>query len=161
MCFGTGPKETNESWGFFLLNLRQALQTFRLGIDCSEIVFMSDRHPGIINGVKSIFPNSKHIYCTVHLERNLSIQEKKGISFWDAVEATNQQEFDKACEVHPCSDKLSHLMTLRKHWSRFAIRADGCKRYGVRTNNWAESQNNAMMKMRSGPILKVLLNCFK
>ena len=161
MCFGTAPNETNESWGFFLLNLRQALQTFRLRIDYTQIVFMSDRHPGIINGVRSIFPKSKHLYCTVHLERNLSAQEKQRISFWDAVEATTQQDFDDACGSHQCSKTLSQLKTLTKHWSRFAIRADGCRRYGVRTNNWAESQNNALMKIRSGSILKVLMNCFK
>ena len=48
-----------------------------------------------------------------------------------------------------------------EHRARFAIFESGCIRYAVRTNNWAESQNNAMEKVRSGPLLDVLINALR
>jgi len=161
MCYGTAPGESIESWCFFLMNLRQVLRKDCPQIDYRSIVFMSDRHNGIIKGVEQHFPESKHLFCVMHLLRNLYTSRMQIATFWEAVEATDEELFQKACRRLPSSKKLSQVMALAKHWSRYAVADDGCKRYGVRTNNWAESQNNALMHQRTGPILLVLLNCFK
>ena len=39
------------------------------------MVFMSDRAKGIIEGVKRHFPNSNHLYCVVHISRNVQKKE--------------------------------------------------------------------------------------
>ena len=162
MCYGTAPSESNQSWSFFLLNLRQALQKYCHSLrSYDQVVFMSDRHKGILNGVSTHFPSSKHLYCIFHLLLNLSRRSMRKSLFFDAVEAINQRVFFLACSALPHTQELSSLMRIPEHWSRFAIYEDECKRYGVRTNNWAESQNNALMKQRSGPVLFVLLNAFK
>ena len=164
MCFGTAPTESMESWSFFLVNLRQALLQYCPDIkDLSQLVFMSDRHRGLLAGIPLHFPSAKHLFCVVHLLRNLNPGGKMPVTpFWQAVEATTEEQFNSACDKLPQSRTLEvlRLVENRKHWSRYAIRSDGTKRYCVRTNNWAESQNNALMKVRCGPILEVLLNSF-
>jgi len=40
------------------------------------------------------------------------------------------------------------------------LQIDAKKRYAVRTNNWAESQNNALLKQRTGTTLQILINSF-
>ena len=73
MCYGTAPSESNQSWSFFLLNLRQALQKYCHSLrSYDQVVFMSDRHKGILKGVSTHFPSSKHLYCIFHLLLNLS-----------------------------------------------------------------------------------------
>ena len=36
-----------------------------------RITFISDRHAGIIDGVKDIFPNDFHGFCLFHMKYNL------------------------------------------------------------------------------------------
>ena len=64
MCHGTAPRETINSWAFFLRNLRQAMTFFCGDFDWKNIVFMSDRHDGIISGIKNVFPESHHFFVS-------------------------------------------------------------------------------------------------
>jgi len=102
-------------------------------------VFMSDRHRGIICGVKTHFPEAHHLYCVVHILRNIITKGMTVTKIWQVVEAISKDEFESSCSKLPPSSKLSSLM-----------------RYGMRTNNNAESMNNALTGQRSGPLLDVL-----
>ena len=87
MCFGTAS-ESNESWCFFMMNLRQALTKYCTTMPSyRQIVFVSDRHKSIVKGVEAFFPESKHIYCVVHLKRNITSSGLESKFFWRAVEA--------------------------------------------------------------------------
>ena len=101
----------------------------------------------------------------VHILRNIKLSNPKELKlktsyFWRAVEATTRREFEVVCESLPKSEKLNCLKGLASHWFRFAIHEDGVRRYAVRTNNWSESQNNALKNVRCGPVLDVLLKSF-
>ena len=161
MCFGTAPTESNESWGFFLLNLRQVL--CRYAVDWSKVVFMSDRHRGLLHGVKTHFPESRHLFCVVHLLRNIFGAGLKTSFFWSAVEATTEKEFNESlASLISSSSRATLLSNIEpQHWSRFAISSSKCRRFYARRNNWAESLNNSMMKLRCGPVLAILINCFQ
>jgi len=79
--------------------------------------------------------------------------KKKLRVFFEAVEATDENEFSIACDKLPQTEKLIKLKAreLAEHWALFAIHALGIKSFFVRTNNLAECQNSALKKERSGP----------
>ena len=210
MCFGTASGESNEAWFFFLKNLRQVLKIFCANYsDWSSIVFMSDRHTGIINGIYTLFPEAKHVYCAEHIWRNLNCKGTKRVSFFDVVDAVSEQDYKNSLdqflksvdtpepgrktnrprnaneggphaptnahgrEQVPSSAASNGSKTAKsrrvlkilsavaiKHWVRFAVKNAGIRRYSVRTNNWAESLNNALKEVREGPVLHVLHKAF-
>jgi len=96
MAAGTASKETAYSWCLFLVNLRQVLIKCcsLANLDWNAVVFMSDRHSGLLSGISTHFPECKHLYCVIHLLRNLRGLLMEESSFWKAVQATTKQEFD-------------------------------------------------------------------
>ena len=121
---------------------------------------MSDRHKGLLKGVKTRFPNAHHLFCILHIIRNLRNLKGKRHSLWKAAEADSECEFIFHFKnfLLKCS-KTQELYEHRGSWSRYAI-LEKCRRYGVRTNNWAEIQNNAMKFLRGGSVLTVLHKFF-
>ncbi len=161
MCIGTAESESGSSWTFFLTNLRQALIKFCPELQWNRIVFMSDRHKGLIKGVEKIFPSNHHLFCVWHLLNNCKCSGNAQSFFWKAVEAENRLEFNTYFQMFV--DKVpraERLRELESKWSRFAI-SKKCRRYCVRTNNWSESQNNAMRFLRDGSIFTILLKSFE
>ena len=162
MCYGTAPSESNESWLFFLINLRHVLRKFCSSrIVWRKLVAMSDRHQGLLNGVKVVFPEALHLYCTVHILRDIL---KKGLvegDFWNAVEAHTTQLFDKFFSKIPLSVRQYDDLCDARHWSRIAIYEADYKRFSLRNTNWAECQNSALIVYRDGPVYCVLDGCFK
>jgi len=131
------------------VNLRQVLLKFCPGIEWCRLVFMSDRQ-GIIYGVQQHFAEAKHLYCVVHILRNIITKGMTVTKIWQVVEAISKDEFESSCSKLPPSSKLSSLM------QPLCIQERGIRRYGMRTNNNAESMNNALTGQRSGPLLDVL-----
>ena len=56
--------ENMDNWTWFLNHLKQMLQ------EDPQLVFMSDRHQGLISGVRDVFPSAYHYYCYLHMEQN-------------------------------------------------------------------------------------------
>jgi len=156
MCFGTAPSESDESWCFFLGNLRHAIHSYCENIDWSRTVFMSDRHKSIIKGVRLFFPESKQLHCVFHLLQNIFKPGMSVTAFWKAVEAPTRAVFEEACRNLPRERLIDPEL-----WSRFAIAESDCRRYRVRVNNWSEGQNSVFEDERAGPVLSVLIDCFK
>jgi len=156
MCYGTAPSEKFDSWCFFLINVRQVLIKFCPEVNVwGKIPFMSDRHPAIKSAIEKHFPNAHHLYCAVHILRNVNVRGINVYQFWQAVEAICEEDFKEACS-RASTPKIMRLMDEAKHWSRFAIMTEGCRRYGIRTNNYAESQNSALLHERTAPVMLVL-----
>lgn len=68
IAYGLVTTEEEEAWVYFLKNLTGHLGLTYLG---NELRIMSDRKAGLLNARRSVLPNAIHIYCTVHLERNI------------------------------------------------------------------------------------------
>lgn len=65
LAFAIVNEETDANWNYFFQNLSCAVS------DNRNIVFISDRNHGILEGVKNVFPDSHHTYCYNHLKSNL------------------------------------------------------------------------------------------
>ena len=94
-CVGTALKENIPTWDFFLANLRQVLTKFCPGLDLSKLVFMSDRHEGIIQGIDNHFHDSHHLFCVVHLIRNMGLSKENRQYLWRTCESETEEEFKK------------------------------------------------------------------
>ncbi|XP_026416305.1 uncharacterized protein LOC113311717 [Papaver somniferum] len=59
--FAIVSSENKVNWFWFLENLQQV-------VDGRQIVFLSDRHEGLLQGIPKYFPNSYHSYCFYHIK---------------------------------------------------------------------------------------------
>ncbi|KAG5562218.1 hypothetical protein RHGRI_005079 [Rhododendron griersonianum] len=65
LCLAVIDSENYENWYWFMEQLNDFLEDGRV------LVFVSDRHDGLLQAVKQIFPSSPHSHCLVHLKENL------------------------------------------------------------------------------------------
>ncbi|KAK2652866.1 hypothetical protein Ddye_012722 [Dipteronia dyeriana] len=65
LAFGFEISECNESWTWFLSQLRNVI------VDPKRVMIISDRHTGIIGGMVEIFPDVTSGFCAYHLAQNL------------------------------------------------------------------------------------------
>ncbi|KAK0590841.1 hypothetical protein LWI29_032349 [Acer saccharum] len=65
LAFGFANSECSKSWTWFLKQLHDVILHPEL------VLIVSDRHTGISNGMRAIFPNSAHVLCAYHLANNL------------------------------------------------------------------------------------------
>ncbi|XP_026419564.1 uncharacterized protein LOC113315509 [Papaver somniferum] len=65
-AFALVSAENKDNWFWFLDNLKQV-------VDRHPIVFLSDRHEGLLQGIPKSFPDSYHSYFFYHIKCNLPI----------------------------------------------------------------------------------------
>ncbi|XP_038887209.1 uncharacterized protein LOC120077397 [Benincasa hispida] len=95
VAFGIFGRETDESWVWFLQQLRCVIgQVYNL-------VIVSDRHPSIKKEIITVFPKAFNGICIHHLKANLLVNFK------------NKDIFDKAA-------KANRESVFKYHWSQFA-----------------------------------------
>ena len=66
-----------------------------------NLVFLSDRQKGLLEGVPLIFPGCPHGYCLRHLYENLHKNFKNPALrhlLWDAARAVTSEEYNNALE---------------------------------------------------------------
>ena len=107
--FQIAPGETKSSWFLFMEALKSA------GIDYNDLVINSDRHDGIVDAVKEYFPHAEHVYCSVHLERNIQ-------DLW--CKTYDQLTYDNGNEVG-CFNKFMAKLNL----ARISPTEEECKKY--------------------------------
>lgn len=73
ICFGTAPRESKQSWSFFLLNLRQALLHYCSEVrDCRRLVFLWVIDTKVCLQRFHSISRSQNIYTvSLHILRNL------------------------------------------------------------------------------------------
>ncbi|VFQ82679.1 unnamed protein product [Cuscuta campestris] len=139
LAFGICDAENNESWLWFLSNVKHSL------IERSDMCIISDRHDGILFAVDKLFPSIPHCYCTEHILRNLK-GKFKGKS--ESIE-WKFRAASRAATVEECEEYLSMLDDPRirvyldkigvAKWSRYK---SPTSRYSSMTSNLAELMNN-------------------
>ncbi|KAK2658976.1 hypothetical protein Ddye_005509 [Dipteronia dyeriana] len=65
LAFGFANSKCSKLWTWFLKQLRGVILQLEL------MLIISDRHMGISNGMKAIFPDVTHGVCAYHLANNL------------------------------------------------------------------------------------------
>ncbi|KAK0604755.1 hypothetical protein LWI29_019109 [Acer saccharum] len=103
LSFGFANSECSKSWTWFLKQLHDVILHPEL------VLIVSDRHTGISNGMRAIFPNSAHVVCAYHLANNLKQHCKKQgdviYHYYHAAYAYRVEKFDRVMaelkSIHP------------------------------------------------------------
>ncbi|CAH9124156.1 unnamed protein product [Cuscuta epithymum] len=155
LAFGICSGENTENWSWFFNMLKRSL-THR-----DDLYIVSDRHEGIINAVRSVFPHAEHGYCVYHILANLKTRfrgSQTSVS-WKFLQAARVGSVYE-CEEYLCmldveDERIRTYLERIGHdkWSRaYASR----NRYSVMMSNNAESLNAVNATAREYPICKLI-----
>ncbi|XP_026429588.1 uncharacterized protein LOC113325982 [Papaver somniferum] len=146
--------ETVENWHWFLKKLESILGP-------RVLTFISDRHEGLIQGIRDVFPTFYHDWCYHHLKNNVrsKTNKKKGEHcaamglFKECFYSSTHEGFDQGMQ------KLKDMGCdgLHKFLSEIPVECLsnahclGC-RYGYMCSNIAESFNSWIKEAKGMPI---------
>ncbi|XP_057807889.1 uncharacterized protein LOC131022422 [Salvia miltiorrhiza] len=153
MAFGIGPIENDESWKWFLYQLKMAYG------QNSETLIVSDAHISIQNVVKEVYPHAAHGLCYYHLLNKITRYGKAAVAFYQkAAYAYRESDFDKAMASLKALNKdggaYTKLMQVApERWARSKCPA---RRYSFLTSNVAESFNSRLLWARRLPICSMV-----
>lgn len=129
-------------------------------------MFISDRNHGILEGVRSVFPESPHAFCYVHLKANLKdklrgyrkIVRKTILKhFGKCAYAPTKPEFEKWVQnfKNVGVDKAISFLeeTPKERWANAYFQG---KRYGHMTSNACESWNSQIRDVRMLPVTSLI-----
>lgn len=155
--------ESEDNWTWFFENLYQVLAP-----QGRTVTFISDRNPGLLEGVNRIFPSSPHAYCYFHLVGNLKnklpvkvvgkyLRERVLNLFMKCAYAPTVEIFykhlaDLEKEGHDNAKKFLESIPF-EHWACAFFKGN---RYGVMANGLSESFNFWILKFRSLPIFEMV-----
>ncbi|XP_026453356.1 uncharacterized protein LOC113354139 [Papaver somniferum] len=144
LAYGIVSAETVENWHWFLKKLESILGP-------RVLTFISDRHEGLIQGIRDVFPTFYHAWCYQHLKNNVrsKTNKKKGEHcvamglFKECFYSSTHEGFDqgmKKLKDMECDGLHKFLSEIPVEcWSN--AHCLGC-RYGDMCSNIAESFNS-------------------
>jgi MULE transposase domain/SWIM zinc finger len=165
LAFAVVDAENNANWRWFLETLHTIVeQTVPDFVDPTNIdnqlTFLSDRQKGLCEGVQTLFPQSSHGFCILHLIRNFRVKFKNPvlkILIWKAAKATTKEDYDEAISntkgIDPASVVWLQTHSPSQHWAEIYFPG---KRYGHYTLNIAESLNSWLLQARDLPIMPMI-----
>ncbi|XP_073152978.1 uncharacterized protein [Henckelia pumila] len=147
--------ESEESWTWFFERLHDLI------LDDNELVFISDRHRGIINGLASVYKQAKHGHCIWHLGQNIKTRLKSkagGVAlFMCTAKAYRQTEFnelyDEMRKGYPSITGYLEGNIDQQKWARAHFHGS---RYNIMTTNGSESINSKLVFARELPVVALL-----
>ncbi|RID77823.1 hypothetical protein BRARA_A00703 [Brassica rapa] len=153
LAFAVVDGENDKSWEWFF----EKLSTFVP--NQSGVVFVSDRHASIYQGLSKVYPNAGHCACIVHLKRNIRTnfrQRQLGYLVSKAARAFRMGMFyETFAEIssinQACADYLIDIGL--EHWTRSHFPG---RRYNIMTSNLAESWNSVLRDAREYPIVPLV-----
>ncbi|XP_073138772.1 uncharacterized protein [Henckelia pumila] len=151
LAYAVVDAENDKNWLWFCYKLRQVLLYNNVTM-FDDYTFFSDRHPGIIKAIESVFPSSHHAYCLRHLVDNFVKQVMRRYPLhnkkhWSSV-------FKKAAYAYSRQDYVEHINSIIESMPNardFIINSQPqCwanslfpgNRWGVINNNIAECWNS-------------------
>ncbi|KFK34339.1 hypothetical protein AALP_AA5G132400 [Arabis alpina] len=145
LAYAIVDSENDKSWEWFFSCLSKVIS------DSRDLVFISDRHISIYNGLQKVYPLAGHGACVVHLARNIAARFKGKRLPSLMVLAARKFGIDEFYKVFAeleavdakCAEYLKRLGFA--HWTRSHFIG---MRYNVMTTNIAESLNNVL---KEGP----------
>lgn len=150
--------ENVDNWRWFLCHLKKMLEETR------DLVFISDRHQGLVLGIREVFPNAFHSFCYLHMEQNLLSAVKSKNTNVSIVElfklcsrASNLNEFEAAHSKFLDVGGTAAFNFLKdKPFDKWTDLFFKGKRYGEYSSNVAESFNSWIIEERALPITSCL-----
>ncbi|KAH7863262.1 hypothetical protein Vadar_015438 [Vaccinium darrowii] len=120
---------------------------------------MSDKQKGLIEAVRTLYPNAEHRFCARHLYNNFK-QEFKGLVLkdilWKVSRATTVQSFTRAMnEMKDTSVGAFNWLSQRPPsiWADHAFTYPKCD---ILLNNLCESFNSSISRAGDQPIVSML-----
>ncbi|XP_026458547.1 uncharacterized protein LOC113359071 [Papaver somniferum] len=142
--------------GRFRDNLKQV-------VDGRPIVFLSDRHEGLLQGIPRVFPGSHHNYCFYQIKCNLPIGSSDANSkaaidfFYKAAYSYTTANFEEALRgMHAigCGHVANYIRTIPKE--KWANAFFPVCRYAAHSSSIFESFNNWILEFRKLPAFALL-----
>ncbi|XP_056696840.1 uncharacterized protein [Spinacia oleracea] len=155
LAYGVVDTESQESWNYFMRNLRAVFQ--QEGCNRDDWTFISDRMRGVDLAVHENFPRATRRCCSQHLYMNYKNGGWSGELFhklfWIAANAFNPYVFNKAIEKITDFDPnaTKYLDTCTEQWSRHQFDPEVCCDHN--TTNFVESFNALTKPYRDLPVL--------
>ncbi|XP_057769762.1 uncharacterized protein LOC130989711 [Salvia miltiorrhiza] len=152
LAIGLGPIENDESWTYFLYNLRRCYNP------PEDLLIVSDQHKSIRNAVQAVYPNAFHGLCYHHLLKNLTPYGKTVATvFYEAAYSYRHEVFEKIFSLlHDASPDGAHRRLSQIGPERWARSKCPVQRYGFMTSNAAESFNSRLWWARRLPVCSLL-----
>ncbi|XP_073130753.1 uncharacterized protein [Henckelia pumila] len=122
--------ENDSNWEWFCYHLKNVLASQYIMV-FHRYTFFSDRHPGLIKAIQSVFPGSYHSYCLRHLVDNFVKQQRRE----KTLEMTRELSPRKEKDVSIAYGKSRTLKVLKFCGSQFEV-VDGDKTFAVDLNSW-------------------------
>ncbi|KAK1384026.1 MULE domain-containing protein [Heracleum sosnowskyi] len=149
--------ECAENWFLFLKHLKPRLDEHPV----QEINFISDRQKGLRDAIHTLFPTSPHRFCFRHMYQNFKSHfkgSKLHTMFWNAARAYKAKHF----QAHMDSMMVENVKAFEylmgedpKSWCRaFFDHNSSCEHL---SNNFSESFNNMIAKIREKPLCTLIL----
>nr|XP_009589546.1 uncharacterized protein LOC104086901 [Nicotiana tomentosiformis] len=153
IAFGVADSENNESYEWYFRELRKAI-----GIR-KDLMFLSDRHNAIANGIAKVFLECYHGICIYHLEKNLKQRRVRNTVinlFQCAARVYIQSEFDGFMSQIAAVDKKIFDYLMEETPGRWARSHCPRRRYDMLTTNIVELVNNVLRRARELPLLTMM-----
>ncbi|XP_019250877.1 PREDICTED: uncharacterized protein LOC109229777 [Nicotiana attenuata] len=146
--------------GTFLKNKYRGVLELRKAIGIrKDLIFLSDRHKAIANGIAKVFPECYHSICIYHLEKNLKQRRVRNNVlnlFQSAARVYLQSEFDDFMSQIAAVDKKTFNYLMEEPPGRWARSHCPRRRYDMLTTNIVESMNNVLRRARELPLLTMM-----
>ena len=156
LAFGVVDAENDESWMWFLSELRKALEMNTENVP--QLTFLSDGQKGIQDAVKRKFPTSSHAFCMRHLSESIGKEFKNSRLvhlLWKAAYATTTIAFkEKMAEIEEVSSEAAKWIQ-QFPTSCWALVYFKGTRYGHLSSN-IEEFNKWNLEARELPIIQVI-----
>nr|XP_016438170.1 PREDICTED: uncharacterized protein LOC107764142 [Nicotiana tabacum] len=124
-----------------------------------NLIFLSDRHQAIANGIVKVYPESHHGICIYHLEQNLKRRKVKSEViklFQSATRVYMHKEFDIYMLDTANVDRKTYDYLMEEPSERWARSCSPRRRYDMLTTNIVESMNSVLLEARELPILRMM-----
>ncbi|XP_019241766.1 PREDICTED: uncharacterized protein LOC109221772 [Nicotiana attenuata] len=153
LAFGIAESENNNSYEWYFSQLRNVIGSRE------NLIFLSDRHQAIANGIAKVYPESHHGICIYHLEQNLKRRKVKSEViklFQSAARVYKRKEFDLYMSDIANVDKKTYDYLMEEPPERWARSCSPRRRYDMLTTNIVESMNSVLLEARELPILRMM-----
>ncbi|KAL3648622.1 hypothetical protein CASFOL_005025 [Castilleja foliolosa] len=148
LAFGLADKEKDDSWVWFMQQLRNAFS-------CREnLIIVSDRHQSIKNAVQQVFGSEAvHVICAFHVRQNIKHYKQNVVSLYHQAAYTYSPEiFIKLMTHLKKLNAKAHDDLIQAGAERWARSQCPVRRYNFMTSNSAESLNGRLSWARKLPV---------